>query len=203
MLAHESETDLVTRAVQRDAGAFSELYNLYFDRVYRYVRLRVGNQPDAEDLTSMVFLRAWNAIDHFIPKHEASFAGWLFKLAHSVVVDRYRRTRDTTSLDDELARDEDDPSSTTESELEWRLTITELHQALRALTAEQREVVVLRFVEGRSAREVGDIMGKHEGTVRGMQFRAILALRRALGDGAEQREKEQKQTKQEKPTLET
>lgn len=183
MLAHESEATLVARAVQRDAEAFSELYSLYFARVYRYVRLRVGNQPDAEDLTSMVFLRAWNAIDHFAPKHEASFAGWLFKLAHSLVVDRYRRARDTASLDDELSRDEGGPHSTTEAELDWRLTIAELHQALRALTDEQREVVVLRFVEGLSAREVGDIMGKQEGTVRGMQFRAILALRRALGDG--------------------
>ncbi|HKS71021.1 MAG TPA: sigma-70 family RNA polymerase sigma factor [Ktedonobacterales bacterium] len=183
MLAHESEATLVARAVQRDAEAFSELYSLYFARVYRYVRLRVGNQPDAEDLTSMVFLRAWNAIDHFAPKHEASFAGWLFKLAHSLVVDRYRRTHDTASLDDGQSRDESDPHSTTEAELEWRLTISELHQALRALTDEQREVVVLRFVEGLSAREVGDRMGKQEGTVRGMQFRAILALRRALGGG--------------------
>lgn len=183
MLAHESETALVARAIQRDAEAFSELYNLYFSRVYRYVRLRVGNQPDAEDLTSTVFLRAWNAIDHFAPKHEASFAGWLFKLAHSLVVDRYRRTRDTTSLDAELSQDADDPRSTAEAELEWQLTITELHQALKALTDEQREVVVLRFVRGLSAREVGDIMGKHEGTVRGMQFRAIGALRRAMGAG--------------------
>lgn len=190
MLAHESEATLVARAVQRDAEAFSQLYSLYFARVYRYVRLRVGNQPDAEDLTSMVFLRAWNAIDHFAPKHEASFAGWLFKLAHSLVVDRYRRAHDTTSLDDELSRDEDTPHSTTEAELEWRLTIAELHQALKALTDEQREVVVLRFVEGLSAREVGDIMGKQEGTVRGMQFRAILALRRALGDGGEKRVRE-------------
>ncbi len=183
MLTHEAEATLVARAVQRDTEAFSELYNLYFGRVYRYVRLRVGNQPDAEDLTSMVFLRAWNAIDHFTPKHEASFAGWLFKLAHSLVVDRYRRARDMTSLDAELSLDADDPRATAEAELDWQLTVAELHQALKALTDEQRKVVVLRFVEGRSAREVGDIMGKQEGTVRGMQFRAIVALRRAMGAG--------------------
>lgn len=183
MPTHESEATLVARAVKRDAEAFSELYSLYSARVYRYVRLRVGNQPDAEDLTSMVFLRAWNAIDHFAPKHDASFAGWLFKLAHSLVVDRYRRAHDTTSLDDDLSRDSDEPPSTAEAELEWQLTVDELHQALKALTAEQREVVVLRFVRGLSAREVGTIMGKHEGTVRGMQFRAIVALRRAMDEG--------------------
>ena len=190
MLAQESEATLVARAVQRDTEAFSELYTLYFARVYHYVRLRVGNPLDAEDLTSMVFLRAWNAIEHFAPKHEAAFAGWLFKLAHSLVVDRYRRTHDTTSLDAELSLDADDPHSTTEAELEWHLTIVELHQALKALTEEQREVVVLRFVEGLSAREVGDIMGKQEGTVRGMQFRAIMALRRVLGDGGGERSRE-------------
>lgn len=190
MLTHESEATLVARAVQRDTEAFSELYTLYFARVYHYLRLRVGNQPDAEDLTSMVFLRAWNAIDHFAPRHEAAFSGWLFKLAHSLVIDRYRRARDTTSLDAELARDADDSRSTAEAELEWRLTVAELHQALKALTDEQREVVVLRFVEGLSAREVGDIMGKQEGTVRGMQFRAIVALRRAMGDGGGKRARE-------------
>jgi RNA polymerase sigma-70 factor, ECF subfamily len=183
VLTQESETTIVARAVQRDTEAFSELYTLYFGRVYSYMRLRVGNHSDAEDLTSMVFLRAWNAIDHFAPKHEASFAGWLFKLAHSLVVDRYRRARDMISLDAELSRDVDDPDSAAEAELEWRQTVAELHQALKELTDEQRKVVELRFVEGLSAREVGDIMGKHEGTVRGMQFRAIGALRRALGAG--------------------
>jgi RNA polymerase sigma-70 factor (ECF subfamily) len=187
VLTHEAEAALVARAIQRDTEAFSELYNLYFARVYRYVRLRVGNRSDAEDLTSMVFLRAWNAIDHFAPKRDTSFASWLFTLAHSLVVDRFRRAHDVTSLDDDPSQQTPDPSLTTESELEWRLTVAELYQALRALTEEQRAVVVLRFVEGLSAREVGDRMGKHEGTVRGMQFRAIVSLRRAMGAGERQR----------------
>ncbi|MFI5274873.1 MAG: sigma-70 family RNA polymerase sigma factor [Ktedonobacterales bacterium] len=180
MLNDESESSLVERAIQRDPEAFTALYGLYFDRIYRYVRMRVGNQPDAEDLTATVFLRAWHAIDRFTPRHQASFAGWLFKLAHSLVVDSYRRVRDAVSLDDGLATGLNERLPSAEAELEWRLTIAELHQALKALTDEQREVVALRFVEGLSAREVGDIMGKPEGAVRGMQFRAIEALRRAL-----------------------
>lgn len=177
----ESEASLVARAIQRDTEAFSQLYNLYFDRVYRYARLKVGNAADAEDVTAVVFLSAWRTIDRFSPKHELSFAGWLFRLAHNTLVDRYRRMRETVSLDsighESLGVD---AFPGPEAELEWRLTLAELHEALLALTEEQREVVLLRFVEGLSAREVGDIMGKQEGTVRGMQFRAIEALRRAL-----------------------
>lgn len=175
----EPETRLVLRAANCDREAFSELYDRYFTRIYRYVRLRVDNQTDAEDLTETVFLNALRAISRFRPKHEASFAAWLFKLAHSAVVDCRRRTHDAVSLDmtpdipDESAHDAG-------AQLEWHLTITELRSALLALTEEQREVVLLRFVEGLSAREVGDIMGKHENAVRGMQFRAIETLRRVL-----------------------
>lgn len=174
---------LVARATRRDAEAFGELYNLYFERIYRYVRLRIINAPDAEDVTAAVFLSAWRSIHRFSPKHEASFGSWLFRLAHNALVDRYRRARATVSLD---APDADVYSSDgrlsrdPNVEMEWRLTLWELHKALQTLTNEQREVVLLRFVEGLSAREVGDIMGKQEGTVRGLQFRALEALRRAL-----------------------
>jgi RNA polymerase sigma-70 factor (ECF subfamily) len=181
VVGDESEAVLVERAIERDTEAFSMLYSLYFDRVYRYARLRLRNPADAEDVTAAVFLSAWRAIDRFSPKHETSFAGWLFRLAHNTVVDRYRRLRETVSLDGpEASCAEDISFPSPEVELEWHLTLAELHTALQSLTDEQREVVLLRFVEGLSAREVGDIMGKHEGTVRGMQFRAIEALRRAL-----------------------
>lgn len=181
MSKDDSEASLVARAIQRDTEAFSQLYNLYFDRVYRYARLKVSHAADAEDVTAAVFLSAWRMIDHFSPKHELSFAAWLFRLAHNILVDRFRRKRDTVSLD--IAGHDSLAIGTLpgpEIELEWQLTLAELHDALLTLTEEQREVVLLRFVEGLSAREVGDIMGKQEGTVRGMQFRAIESLRRAL-----------------------
>lgn len=181
MTLDEAEPSLVARAVKRDPDAFGQLYNLYFERVYRYARLRLGNPTDAEDVTAGVFLSAWRTIDRFTPTHNASFAGWLFRLAHNALVDRYRRVKPMVSLDNELDAELAQQEVTTpDAVLERRLTFAELHQAMQQLTDEQREVVLLRFVEGLSAREVGDIMGKHEGTVRGMQFRAIEALRRAL-----------------------
>ncbi len=188
----EPEPVLLQRAIRRDAEAFSELYSLYFERIYRYARLRLNSADDAEDVTAVVFLNAWRAIHRFSPKRNTSFTAWLFRLAHNVLVDRYRRTREVLSLD---ANDADSMTPTLigdpESDLEWRLTLIELHAALERLTDEQREVVLLRFVEGLSAREVGDIMGKQEGTVRGMQFRALEALRTALNFAREGHHNEQ------------
>lgn len=186
VIIEEQETQLVRRASRRDQEAFSELYTLYLERIYRYVRLKVGSPTEAEDITSTVFLSAWRTIDHFAPQRESSFAAWLFKLARNAVIDRYRRARDIISLDATDKRPtihviQPGP----EDQVEHQIVIDELYMALQTLTSEQREVVLLRFVEGLSAREVGDIMGKQEGAVRGMQFRAIESLRRTLGQGAE------------------
>ena len=181
LAAEELEMSLVTRALRRDRAAFGELYNLYFDRIYRYARLRIGNPADAEDLTAAVFLSAWRTVDHFLPSHDASFASWLFRLAHNAIIDRYRRKRDDISIDSFPRQlDDDRLAHNPEGAIELEMTLASLRRAMRCLTDEQREVVLLRFIEGLSAREVGDIMGKSEGTVRGMQFRAIESLRRQL-----------------------
>ncbi|HEX6544031.1 MAG TPA: sigma-70 family RNA polymerase sigma factor [Ktedonobacterales bacterium] len=176
----ESDAFLVARAIRRDREAFSQLYDRYVDRIYRFIRIRVGNKEDADDLTSVVFFNAWRTIDHFSPKHDGSFLAWLFTLARHVVVDRYRRDREVMSLDAMGIHRADEAMVSPEDDLDSRLTIMALHQALRLLTSEQRDVVLLRFIEGLSARQVGIILGKQEGTVRGMQFRAIEAIRRAL-----------------------
>jgi RNA polymerase sigma-70 factor, ECF subfamily len=177
----DSLAALVARAIRRDREAFGALYELYFERIYRYARFKVGDRAEAEDVTAAVFLNAWRAVDHFTPQGENSFLAWLFRLTHNALVDRYRRQRDVAVLDEV---DDSvlpvDAQFNPEAVLERQLTLDELHHALQALTDEQREVVVLRFIEGLSAREVGEIMGKQEGTVRGMQFRAIEALRREL-----------------------
>jgi RNA polymerase sigma-70 factor (ECF subfamily) len=176
----DSDVFLVVRATHRDRDAFSKLYDRYFHRIYRFMWLKSNNRADAEDLTAGVFLNAWRSIDRFSPKHEASFAAWLFKLAHNALVDRYRREHDVVSLDTLETAELDESHYRIEDALDSRLTVMALRQALSMLTNEQRDVVLLRFIEGLSAREVGDILGKHEGTVRGMQFRALEALRRAL-----------------------
>jgi RNA polymerase sigma-70 factor (ECF subfamily) len=179
----EPESSLVVKAIQRDTEAFTELYRRYADRVYRYIVHKTGSTTESEDILSTVFLKAWRSIGRFRPKGDTSFAAWLFKLARNAVIDDFRRPREVLSLDllgPQMLGEE--LSGNPETHLEWRMTVADLYRALETLTAEQREVVVLRVLEGLSARDVGTIMGKREGTVRGMQFRAIQALRRALDE---------------------
>jgi RNA polymerase sigma-70 factor, ECF subfamily len=177
----ETDAILVSRAIQRDHEAFGALYERHFERIYRYVRLKVGDPQEAEDVTSVVFLNAWRGMERFNPRGQGSFAAWLFRLAHNALVDRFRRRRDMAPLETVAEHQLPvDVSFHPEAVLERRMTIDELHGALQALTDEQRDVILLRFVEGLSGREIADIMGKQEGAVRGMQLRALEALRRAL-----------------------
>lgn len=176
----ESDAFLVARAASGDREAFSQLYARYFDRIFRFVQVKVNNHDDAEDVTSGVFLNALRAIDGFSPKHDASFPAWLFRMTRNAITDRYRRQHDVVSLDNAATIESHESSSRPEDEVETRLTMGAVHQALTTLTPEQRDVVLLRFIEGLSAREVGDIIGKTEGAVRILQFRALEAMRRAL-----------------------
>jgi RNA polymerase sigma-70 factor, ECF subfamily len=177
----ESDAFLVARAIRRDKDAFSRLYIRYVDQLYRFIRPRVNTPADAEDLLSNVFLNAWRWIDRFSPKHDGSFLAWLYTLAHNLLIDRYRRHRDEVSLDALEPLFHNESAMQTDGELETRLTMMDLQQALTSLTTEQRNVVCMRFLQGFSAREVGDFMGKRENAVRVLQFRALDALRRALG----------------------
>lgn len=177
----EPEQELVARAIQGDTEAFGQLYGCYFERIYRFVRLRVGNPSDAADITHDVFLKALRNIGRFSPRHESSFEVWLFTLARNTLIDGWRRSPHEVPfdalLDEPLA---EDIASDPERVADWHITLEELQQALVALTEEQREVILLRFFVGLSARKAGAILGKQEGTVRGIQFRALAALGRAL-----------------------
>lgn len=173
---------LVEQARSGDPEAFGRIFDLYHQPVYRYIASRVRRPVDAEDLTQTVFVKALEAL----PRYEARgvpFGGWLFRLARNTVIDHARTRRDHTDLEAVAMRiGEDEPP---DDIVAGRQAIDEVAAALGALTAEQREAIVLRFFAGLSAKEAAAAMGKQEGTVRGLQFRAIAALRRALGMGDE------------------
>jgi RNA polymerase sigma-70 factor (ECF subfamily) len=169
---------IVERAQRGDPEAFGALFDHYHGPVHRYVAARVGRPSDAEDLAQLVFVKALEAL----PRYEARgvpFGGWLFRLARNVVIDHVRTRRDHSTLDviAELATDSDGPDELAAI----RQELDGVAKALRRLTPEQREAIELRFFAGLSAREAAEAMGRQEGTVRGLQFRAIAALRRELG----------------------
>ena len=176
----QDEESLVRRAQQRDQEAFAQLYEGYFDKIYRYAVLRIGNETEAEDMTQQVFLNALQSISSFRWKG-VPFSAWLFRIAHNQVVDYLRKkTRQSTeSLDESLVISKSDPQLV----VEQRLDTEQLILATKRLTKAQQEVIALRFVSELSTAQVAKVMGKSEGAVKALQHSAIVALRKALSVG--------------------
>ena len=176
---------LVLDAQAGDAWAFGLIFDHYHLPVYRFIVSRVQRPADAEDLTQLVFVKALEAL----PRYESRgipFGGWLFRLARNAVIDHARTRHDHADLDTIVDRAHGDAGP--EEMAAVRQELDAVAAALASLTDEQREAIELRFFAGLSAREAAEAMGKQEGTVRGLQFRAIAALRRQLGldiDGTE------------------
>ncbi len=169
---------LVAATKEGDAEAFGQLFDHYSEPVYRYIASRVQRPADAEDLTQIVFVKALEALPRYEPRG-IPFGGWLFRLARNTIIDHVRTRRDHTGLDELAERSAGERGP--EELVAVKQQIETVGAALRALTDEQRDVIALRFFAGLSTREAAAAMGKREGTIRGLQFRAIGALRRQLG----------------------
>jgi RNA polymerase sigma-70 factor, ECF subfamily len=169
---------LVQQAKAGDAEAFGQLFDHYHQPIYRYVASRVYRPSDAEDLTQTIFVKALEAL----PRYESRgvpFGGWLFRLARNTVIDFVRTRRDHAELDAMVERA--DMGIGPDDMAVKRQDIEAMGVAIASLTTDQRDAIALRFFAGLSAREAAEAMGRQEGTIRGLQFRAIAALRRKLG----------------------
>jgi RNA polymerase sigma-70 factor (ECF subfamily) len=169
---------LVGRAVARDQAAFAELYDLHLDSVYRYVYYRTANRTDAEDLTEQVFLQAWTVIERFRWQGKP-FLAWLYTVAHNVVVDWRRRATPSHSLDDGDNPIELESTRAAQAMSQW-IDADLLANAIKRLTPEQQQVIILKFLDGFDTARIAQIMDKREGTIRALQFRALQSLRREL-----------------------
>ena len=178
-LTEHNEEQLLNRAIHYDEAALGELYNQYEGKIYTYIYRRTSNQALAEDLTAQVFLKMLEAIRNR-KAWNSSFSGWIYRIAHNLIVDYYRRRdrQQQVSIDDtfELKADGDNPVEAAERSLES----DRLKSALRRLTEEQAEVVSLRFLEGYSINEVATMMNKTEGAIKALQYRAVATLRQLL-----------------------
>ena len=179
-LKKEADDRLLVEAAQKDPARFAELYENNFERVYAYVVRRVEDRAEAEDLTSEVFHHALSNLRRFewrgIP-----FAAWLFRIAANLISDRWQRGN-REHLVDAPEQIEAAPAKNVElEEVERRATLFRL---VDTLPAEQRRVVVLRFVEQKSIKEVARDIRKTEGAVKQLQFRALTALRARM-EGAD------------------
>lgn len=177
----QEEHDLICQAQEFDPVAFGQIYERYYNGVYKYVFYRTGEQELAEDLTMEVFVKALESIDSFsfrgIP-----FSAWLYRIASNLVVDHFRRMPQaaTLSLEEQLLT-----SNEAQVHLEAQFTQQVLREALAELTDEQQQVVVLKFIDGLTNYEIAQILGKTEGAVKSLQHRALAALGRVLGEQGE------------------
>ena len=173
----QGEESLVQRAQNNDQEAFAQLYEEHFDKIYRYLALRIGNEMEAEDMTQQVFLNALQSISSFRWKG-VPFSAWLYRIAHNQAVDHLRKNKKRSSvpLDESLVSSGDSPHSAAERKMD----IEQLLAAARRLTEAQREVISLRFTSELSIAQVAGIMGKSEGAVKALQHSAIVALRRTM-----------------------
>lgn len=175
-LDREEIDNLVRQAKTQSAEAFGRLYDLLVKRIYNYVYFRVKNHSEAEDLTEEVFLRALEALSGY-ELTEAPFASWLFRIAHNLVIDYYRKSKKYAISSMEDAEEVLSNGKNLDDLVSEKIEQEGLLKALSRLTDDHREVIVLKFVEGFSNKEIGEIMDKTEGAIKSLQHRALLSLR--------------------------
>lgn len=174
----DAQAELLARAIQADPAALTALYDQYVNRIYTYIYHRVGQAEVAEDLTGLVFMRMLEAVRRGKP-WRSSFSGWVYRIAHNLVIDHYRRRSRASfvDIDDAVAISLDvEPFHA----IEARLDGERVQVALSRLTDEQAEVITLRFLEGLSIAQVASTMDKTEGAIKALQYRAVMALRRVM-----------------------
>jgi len=173
----DEESALLERVLEYDQSAIAAIYDRYATRIYGYLYHRVGNAYLAEDLTATVFVRMLEAI-RSSKAWRTSFSGWLYRIAHNLVVDHFRSGAQDKQvpLDDWSPSDEEPPADAAEHSLLGE----HLRGAIGRLTEEQGTVISLKFLEGMSNAEVAGVIGKSEGAVKSLQFRGLAALRQLM-----------------------
>ena len=171
----DSELFLLRQAVKRDSTAFATLYDLNVSRVYKFVFYWLPSQPDAEDITQEVFVRAWRSIDKYRVS-ESPFIAWLITIARNLVNSHYRAARKLVPLEDMEPTVDDN----TQKEAEINFTRDYVRDAVMKLKGDKQTVIQLRFISEMTYEEVAMAMHKTEGSIRVLQFRALKELKEIM-----------------------
>ncbi len=177
----QKEWELVQRAQHLDERALASIYEQFYPRIYSYILLHTSDVALAEDIASEVMLKVLEALPRYRFRG-APLAAWIYRIAHNCLVDHHRRRkrRQEVSLDDAYPPPTDqNPGASADAALERQ----DLMQALQSLTDEQRQVIVLKFVQGLDNRTIARVMGRSEGAIKSLQHRALKSLERLLREG--------------------
>jgi RNA polymerase sigma-70 factor (ECF subfamily) len=175
----EQMVTLVRLAQEGSAEAFGQLYHIYADTVFRYIYYRVSTKVLAEDLTSETFLRALRRITTFSWQGR-DFGAWLVTIARNLVADHFKSSRHRMEVSTGEMLDSNEVEASPEDSVLESLSNAALLDAVHRLNDQQRECVTLRFLQGLSVAETADIMGKNEGAIKTLQYRAVRTLARLL-----------------------
>jgi RNA polymerase sigma-70 factor (ECF subfamily) len=172
-LSQPDEARLIGHAKSGNSEAFAELYDACVERVYRYVYFRVTDASAVEDLTSQVFLKAWENLDHY-QIGSSPFVAWLYTIARNLVIDFYRTQKSSIPLDEVTTLPAKEQSPVEEVEL--RFSLQAMRDGLQALTDDQQQVLILKYIAGLPNENIAKLMNRREGAVRALQMRALQTL---------------------------
>lgn len=174
-----NETDIdtyVEASKEGDKSAFAQLYDHFFDKIYRYVYFRVSID-DVEDVVETIFIKAWSNMDRY-EKKDVKFSSWLFRVAHNAVIDYRRAQRKFLPIDPRI--EDESLNAAPKMRTEQSLRSEAVRNAIRSLKEPYRQLVTLKFLIGLSNSEIAEIMSQREGNIRVMQFRALKKLKQIL-----------------------
>jgi RNA polymerase sigma-70 factor, ECF subfamily len=169
---------LVERAQRGNRDALEELYLLHFDRIYSYLHMSVGNRHDAEDLTTQTFLKMLESIKRF-RWQSAPFSAWLFRIAHNLAMDHFRAHR-RWQPEQDVPEPPGSAEPSAEAEAMKSIGRASMLELIETLSAEQQQVLTLKFVFNFANAEVATILGKTEGAIKSLQHRALVSLQKKI-----------------------
>jgi RNA polymerase sigma-70 factor (ECF subfamily) len=175
-LTEHDYDSILDLAIKGDEEAFSILYKENIKKIYNYIYYRTGNSHDAEDLTARVFQRALSHITKY-KKTNVPFSAWLYRIAHNLVANWHRDNsrRKEVPIEDQI--DLRVKMEIPEKQIEMRQEVEFLLKAIRKLSNDRQMVLILKYVEDLSNKEIGDILGKSEGAIKSLYHRTLLELR--------------------------
>lgn len=172
----DGEKNLIEQAISGKSSAFGELYDRYQPQIYRFIYFKVSHREEAEDLTHQVFLNAWQNIQKY--KFQGyPFSSWLYSIARNKVIDYYRTKKTNLSID-QVAEIETNASNAITIDIS--IDIDRVKKAILELNETEQDIIIMRFVEDASPREIAKIINKNEGSVKVIQHRAIKKLKNIL-----------------------
>lgn len=172
----DTHEKILLQACQRgNSDAFGKIYDLYIDRIYRFIYYKTHHKETAEDLTSQTFFKALEHIQDFDP--ERNFSAWLYRIARNVVIDYYRKKRPSMVIDDEWDIKDDHDF---QEELDRTHSLRELKSYIERLPSIQRDIIVLRVWEDMSYKQISEIVGKSESNCKVIFSRAVNSLKKTV-----------------------